>query len=57
MKVTLAKNGMQAVEVKDFNKEPLIKVSQEKVYPLFYAKIGGTEAAGKALIQQIINTK
>jgi tripartite ATP-independent transporter DctP family solute receptor len=57
MKTTLAEKGMQIVEVQDFDKAPLIKVSQELVYPLFYTKIAATEAEGKALIQQIVDTK
>ncbi|MDR0576509.1 MAG: DctP family TRAP transporter solute-binding subunit [Candidatus Accumulibacter sp.] len=55
MKKVLAGKGMQIVE--DFDKPPFIKVSQEKVYPMFYAKIFGTEAEGKKVIQQIIDTK
>ena len=57
MKVELLKLGMQAIETADFDKEPFAKVAREQVYPKFYAKIGGTEQAGKALIDQVINTK
>lgn len=54
MKKVLAEKGMVSNEV---DKEPFIKVSQEKVYPMFYAKIFGAEAEGKKVIQQIIDTK
>ncbi|MDR3220543.1 MAG: DctP family TRAP transporter solute-binding subunit [Candidatus Accumulibacter sp.] len=55
MRKVLADKGMQINE--DFDKAQFIKVSQEKVYPMFYAKIFGTEAEGKKIIQQIVDTK
>jgi TRAP-type C4-dicarboxylate transport system substrate-binding protein len=54
MKKVLADKGMVSNEV---DKAPFIQVSQEKVYPMFYAKIFGTEAEGKKVIQQIVDTK
>ncbi|MDR1828505.1 MAG: DctP family TRAP transporter solute-binding subunit, partial [Methylobacteriaceae bacterium] len=41
----------------DIEKGPFIAVSQEKVYPLFYAKIFGSEEEGKKVVQQIVDTK
>jgi tripartite ATP-independent transporter DctP family solute receptor len=55
MRKTLAEKGMQIND--DFDKAQFIKVSQEKVYPEFYAKIFGAEAEGKKIIQQIVDTK
>jgi tripartite ATP-independent transporter DctP family solute receptor len=41
----------------DVNKEPFIKLSQEKIWPQFYKELGkGDAAAGKALIAKVINT-
>lgn len=57
MKVVLRDKGMQVVEVQVFEKDAFAKAAREKVYPLFYAKIGGSEDAGKALVQKIIDTK
>lgn len=57
MKIVLRDLGMEIIETADFAKEPLAKVAREQVYPKFYARIGGTEQAGKALIDQIVNTK
>ena len=49
------KYGMQGNEV---NKEPFIKIAQEKIWPQFYEELGkGDSAAGKALIEQVINTR
>ena len=50
----LKKNGMQITEV---DRAAFMKVSQP-VYPMFYATLGaGNEAAGKALVEAVINTK
>lgn len=47
------KYGMKASKV---NKEPFIKISQEKVWPKFYKEIGkGDEEAGKKLVEKIVN--
>jgi len=53
----LIKLGMEATLVKDIDKESFAAQAREKVYPLFYTKIGGTEERGKDLIQRIIDTK
>ena len=53
----LIKLGMETTLAKDIDKESFAKLAREKVYPKFYAKIGGTEERGKALIQRIIDTK
>lgn len=51
----LKEAGMQVNEVE---KELFMQIAKEKVYPKFYSKIGnGDEAAGKALIDEALNTK
>lgn len=49
--------GMETTLVKDIDRESFAKIAREKIYPQFYAKIGGTEERGKDLIQRIIDTK
>lgn len=47
--------GMQ---VNDVQKDAFMTIAKEKIYPQFYSKIGnGDEAAGKALIEEVLNTK
>ena len=53
----LIKLGMETTLVKDIDQNSFAKVARESIYPKFYAKIGGTEARGKELIQRIIDTK
>ncbi|NSW92678.1 MAG: DctP family TRAP transporter solute-binding subunit [Firmicutes bacterium] len=51
----LKEAGMQVNEVE---KEPFMQIAKEKVYKKFYGKIGnGDEAAGKALIEEVLNVK
>ena len=45
------------LSLKDFDKAPFIKVSQEQIYPMFYGKIFPSEAEGRKVIQQIVDTK
>ena len=46
------------MEVSEVNKEGFMKIAQEEVYPMFYEIIGGGDAeAGKALLEEVINTK
>lgn len=54
---TLIEKGMEFVSAEEFNKEEFAKVAREKVYPAFYKRIAGSDEAGKALIQRIIDTK
>ncbi|MCC8193071.1 MAG: DctP family TRAP transporter solute-binding subunit [Deltaproteobacteria bacterium] len=53
----LGKLGMEITPAKDIDKESFAKAAREKIYPMFYAKIGGTEARGKELVQRVIDTK
>lgn len=48
----------EGMEVSEVNKDGFMKASQEIVYPKFYEVIGsGNADAGKALVEEIVNTK
>ncbi|MBN1333618.1 MAG: DctP family TRAP transporter solute-binding subunit [Synergistales bacterium] len=55
MRKVLTEKGM---EINEVDKTDFIKAAQEKIYPSFYATIGGgDEAYGKELVERVTNSK
>ena len=57
-KTLIDKLKSEGMEVNEVDKSGFIKAAQEEIYPKFYETIGGGDAAaGKALIEEVVNIK